>query len=78
MPGAAPISLVSSTYAGSSSSVFALKYALLMSIIRSCVLFSLVGSQHGWSLFPPSNFVVTMLKTILKDSSGGVGAKIAS
>ena len=46
--------------------------------IGSCVLFSLVGSRHGWRPFPPSNFVAAMLRTILNDSSGGVDAKIAS
>ena len=49
-------------------------------MMSTCVLHLLRGSQQR-SLRPalvPRNFVVAMLKTIRGDSSGGVGAKMAS
>ena len=61
---------------GSLSSVCALKYALLMSTMRTRVLDSLFGSR-SWTL-PPAKLVVAIDNIMRRDSSGGVGAKIAS
>ena len=61
---------------GSSSFVLALKYALDISTMRICVRCSLSGSWHTFQSLPKS--VVAIVKIILNDSNGGVGAKMAS
>ena len=61
---------------GSLSSVRALNYARLISMSITCMRSSLSGSYTG--LLRPGSSVVAMLSIILNDSSGGVGANMAS
>ena len=75
IPAGAPASGGISTKVGSEGSTCALKYALEMSMNDSCILSGDSGAQV---LLSPSNWVTAKLKTVLRASSGGVGAKTES
>ena len=64
------------TYTGSFSLVLALKYARLISISKICVRSSPCGSRQCF--LEPTKSVAAIVRIIRRDSSGGVGAKIAS